>query len=393
MVNWKIRIALVIDGMDPYLGGTEKQLLQFIEKVDKNAFEVTVISLSSSSWFKNNSFPCETVFLGYHGFFSFDIISVLLKFRKLIKQKKFDILQTFFEDSIFLTVAATRFIKKGPTLLCARRDIGLSTEHPWYHSIYRLLRPFAYRFYEGILVNAEAIKQHLVSHENAPESKIILMHNGIDSNVVPVPSPSIFLENGALFWIGLMANLTPVKRIDVFLKALALLREEFGVTDARALIIGDGPQRDELLKMSYDLGLQECVHFIGSIDNVYSFLQHLDVGVLCSDKEGLSNSILEYMACSLPVVATSVGGNTELVGKGNGICVPPADPPALASALATLAQNKSLRLQLGQNSRKILESSYSWEKTMDKYKNYYRGLLGLQDKGAVSDITVRADRG
>jgi len=393
MRSRKLRLALVIDGMDPYLGGTEKQLMQFTEKIDNNSFEVTVISLTSSPWFKNNRFPCETIFLGYHGFFSFNIVSVLLRFRRLLRQRKFDIVQTFFEDSIFLTVGATRFLKRGPTLLCSRRDIGLNSEHPWYHSIYRLLRPYVYRFYHGVVVNAEAIKQHLVTREKVPESKIILMYNGIDSNVAQVPPPSIFREYKSFLWIGLMANLTPVKRIDVFLKALALLHKKLGVIDFQALIVGDGPQRDELTKMSSDLNLQDRVHFLGSVNNVYSFLQHLDISVLCSDKEGLSNSILEYMACSLPVVATSVGGNIELVGKDNGICVPPDDPSALADALATLAKNKTLRLKLGRHSRKILETSYSWDNTMAKYDSYCRSLLGLQGKDLVNGSAFQVGEG
>jgi glycosyltransferase involved in cell wall biosynthesis len=93
------------------------------------------------------------------------------------------------------------------------------------------------------------------------------------------------------------------------------------------------------------------------------------------------------------VVATSVGGNTELVSKGNGICVPPDDPLALADALATLARNKPLRQQLGQNSRKILEGTYSWEKTIAKYIGYYGEMLTFHRQNRVAGMIIQDDRG
>ena len=114
---------------------------------------------------------------------------------------------------------------------------------------------------------------------------------------------------------------------------------------------------------------------MGSVDNVTSYLQYSDIGVLCSDKEGLSNAILEYMACGLPVVATDVGGNSELVDKDNGFLVPPGDPPALAKALYSLIESTELRRRMGAASLDKVKQNYTWEKVIPLWEEYYEGLV------------------
>ena len=118
--------------------------------------------------------------------------------------------------------------------------------------------------------------------------------------------------------IGLVGNLSPVKRVDVFLKALSLIKQGLPELRFKAFICGDGPEKANLLSLAQSLGLTSLVHFEGKVKDIDSYLRLRDIGVLCSDKEGLSNAILEYMAHGLPIVATAVGGNPELVDARNG---------------------------------------------------------------------------
>jgi L-malate glycosyltransferase len=374
-IKKKIKIAFVIDKIDYYPGGTEKQLLNSIEKLDRNMFDLSLICLLPSPYFDKAPPACDRFVLNYSGFLSTKVISVIIRFRNLIHSAKFDILQTYFEDSFFLTVAATRFEKKPPVLICCRRDIGLTTKEPWYHFLYRLLRPLVYYFFDGIIANSEAVKRHLIQNEAVSEKKILVISNGVDSKIIRNKPPAVFREKRCSYWIGVLANLNPVKRIDIFLKSLALLRDKFKINDFCALVMGEGPERERLNKIALELKLEAYVHFVGSIKNVYEYLQYLDVGVLCSDKEGLSNSILEYMACGLPVIASAVGGNCELVGEQNGIRIPAGDPFALASALARLSRDRNLRTQLGKNSIKIVKEKYSWKESVMKYQEYYKSLI------------------
>ncbi len=190
--------------------------------------------------------------------------------------------------------------------------------------------------------------------------------------------------------IGLVANLHPVKRVDVFLRALFLLRQGLPALRFRAVICGDGPERQSLFNLADRLGLGSIVQFAGNVKDVNSYLSRLDIGVLCSDREGLSNAILEYMAHALPVVATAVGGNPELVDDLSGFCVEPGRPEALADALIRLCTDQELRLKLGKASFEKLKSSYSWEKSMRELEDYYiriarrGGCARVQNPGMVS---------
>jgi glycosyltransferase involved in cell wall biosynthesis len=110
------------------------------------------------------------------------------------------------------------------------------------------------------------------------------------------------------------------------------------------------------------------------VSDVPSYLQNIDLGVLCSDREGLSNAILEYMACGLPVIATSVGGNVELVNEENGICISKNSIPELSKSLLKLIENESMRMKMGEASLRKINEKYSWERSMQELEHYYNSL-------------------
>ena len=121
----------------------------------------------------------------------------------------------------------------------------------------------------------------------------------------------------------------------------------------------------------------------------------MDIGVLCSDREGLSNaSTLEYMAAGLPVVATSVGGTPELVDQSNGACTPAGDPAGLARALASLVSSPELRKSKGYISLQRARSHFSWEKSIAETEAYYtRTRLQCEDvimSSAANGLSVPA---
>jgi glycosyltransferase involved in cell wall biosynthesis len=372
------KIAFVIDRIYSGQGGTEKQLIETIRRIDRTAFEPFLICLYATSWNETETSPCKTYVLGYKGFLRFGSLCVVRRFVKLINAEKFNILHTYFEDSLFLAYIASLFTESHPVLLSSRRDIGLGNSEPLAHVVFRRMLPVAYRRFAGILANGNRIRDYAAKVGRLPIERIRVIHNGVTIPANIEPEPSLFLNWPADLWIGVVANLSPVKRIDVFLRALAILREERKIRNFRAVVLGEGPEEQLLLRLRAQLSLEQIVHFPGSVVHVNAYLQRLHIGVLCSDREGFSNAILEYMACGLPVVATSVGGNTELVDTTNGICVSPGDPQALAEALARLAQDKNLRITLGQASKRKVEESYSWQKTMNELQAYYEELLTSQ---------------
>jgi glycosyltransferase involved in cell wall biosynthesis len=191
------------------------------------------------------------------------------------------------------------------------------------------------------------------------------------------------------FLIGTAARLVPVKNHVGVFQAIARLRAK-GV-QARFVLAGDGPLRDELQQVVRDLGIAEQVHFLGDIHNVPEFLNSLDVFVLFSHSEGMSITILESMACGLPVVVTSVGSNPMLVADGDsGYVVPSGDVESLVNALAVLAEDPRKRQAMGLAGRKRIEDSYSVDRMVQIYSDLYDTLGTKQLHSTTPVVSCRS---
>jgi glycosyltransferase involved in cell wall biosynthesis len=173
--------------------------------------------------------------------------------------------------------------------------------------------------------------------------------------------------------LGVVARLDPVKNHLGVFHAIDLLRRQ-GL-DVAIGLAGDGPLRDELEKAARDLGIGDRVHFLGNVKQIDVFYSALDVFVLNSHSEGMSNTVLEAMASGLPVVATAVGSNPELVVEGRtGLLVPPGDVASLADGLARLARLPGQRQAMGAAGRRRAESQYSIDRMVRQYETLYERL-------------------
>lgn len=380
----KIRIAYLIDTIYSETAGTEKQLMGIIERLDRDIFEPYLICMRSSLWMKKNKLPCEVFVLDYNGFIKPSFMRVVKRFLDLLRDKQFHIIQTFFKDSIFVGYLGKLLSPTKPVLLSSRRDIGLGSEEPWYHRIYKVVLPIVNKHFERIVANGENVRDHVAKTEKVPLSKILLIHNGIAISDHAESKPAVFEDIQAKLWIGIVANLKPVKRIDVFLKGIAHLKAICNNIDFKALVLGEGVERERLQDIAREFNLLSTVQFMGEVTNVTAYLQNIDIGVLCSDREGFPNSILEYMACGLPVVATAVGGNTELVDDTNGFCVPPGNPVALAECLVRLVLSSELRKRMGYRSLERVKHCFSWDRIINEWQSHYMSLLGKRDLTSMS---------
>jgi len=371
----KIKIVYVIDYIVMDKAGTEKQLLGLIQRLDRNRFEPWLVCLRRTPWTDSHPLPCSYLILEYRGIIKWNFPLILWQFAKFIQDQRFDIVQTFFEDSIFVAFLAVFFSGTKPSFITSRRDIGLGRSHPWYHFIFKGILPAINRRTHSVAVNGQNVKKFVMENERLQADKIRVIYNGIDVTAPTGHQPEIFQTQPADVWIGITANLNPIKRIDLFLNAFALLKGQCGQRKVRAVVMGEGSEKEKMIALAKRLKIEEDVFFLGSVGNVEDYLQHLDLAVLCSDREGFSNAILEYMTRSLPIVATSVGGNTELVDLTNGICVPTGDTEALAQALKTLVLDPGLRKMLGKNSREKVEKNFSWNKSIQEWQKLYEDMV------------------
>jgi len=142
--------------------------------------------------------------------------------------------------------------------------------------------------------------------------------------------------------------------------------------------VGDGPLYSSLKDYVTEIGLSDLVWMAGDRDDVAELMQLMDVFVLPSLAEGISNTVLEAMATGLPVIATNVGGNPELISEGeNGRLVKVGDEQGLAEAIGELVDNPELRTEMGKKGMERVKSTFNWQRAVSEYLGVYDELLGI----------------
>jgi len=171
-------------------------------------------------------------------------------------------------------------------------------------------------------------------------------------------------------------RLNSLKRLDILLKSWADIVRSPGALECHLLILGEGEESTSLKAQARRLGIEERLSFLGQKENVVEYLQASDVFVLSSETEGISNSLLEAMACGLAIVATDVGGSGEVLQRHqNGLLVKPRNQAQLTDGLLTVLRNQALAEQLGKEARKIVEARYSLDRVTERYIELYNDLI------------------
>jgi glycosyltransferase involved in cell wall biosynthesis len=169
---------------------------------------------------------------------------------------------------------------------------------------------------------------------------------------------------------------------------LHLLREAPDLRERlRLVMVGDGSLRAQALQMLREAQAEQLAWLPGERDNIPEIMRNLDLFILPSLREGISNTILEAMASGLPVVATNVGGNPELMRDGEtGLLVPPADPIAIANAVRLYLENPQKQRNHGMAGRRIVEKQFSLGAMVDGYLSVYDAVLNGKQRLAVADV-------
>jgi glycosyltransferase involved in cell wall biosynthesis len=208
---------------------------------------------------------------------------------------------------------------------------------------------------------AEAQRPYLVDELGHPDDKIRVIYNGVDlaqfrtSTDRGVLAEFGFAENDPV--VGIVAVLRPEKDHVNLLRAARTVVDE--LTNARFLIIGEGPTRPQLEALCTELGITPNVHFAGSRDDVARLLPAIDVFVLTSTSECFPISVLEAMACARPAVCSAVGGVPEVIKDGEtGYLVPPKDPLQLAAGLLKLLRDPQTARRMGSAARARVEAEF-----------------------------------
>jgi sugar transferase (PEP-CTERM/EpsH1 system associated) len=263
------------------------------------------------------------------------------------------------------------------------RDVGdLDGSNVTYQRVRRFYRPFV-SFY---LALSRDLADYLTEIIHVPKSKVLQVYNGVDSvrfHPDPAgqqPPEGCPFDRPAHWLVGTVGRMQTVKDqptlVRAFIHALELdpsLKERLRLT-----LIGDGPLRAECLQLLADAGVADIAWLPGERSDIPEIMRGLDCFVLPSLAEGISNTILEAMASGLPVIATAVGGNADLVASGvTGSIIPAANPEAMAVEIVRLASQRDAAKDMGRAGRDLVERKFSMNAMVAAYQGTYDKLLHL----------------
>lgn len=303
--------------------------------------------------------------------------SLVKKFSRILKEHNVDIIHAHQYTPYFYSVISARLTNCKPKVIF--------TEHgrhqPDKVRIKRVIFNKIFQPFTNLCTGVSAFsKESLVQFEKIPASKIDLIYNGVDLKKFPIKYDKNLIREKLGFnkndtLVGIIARLDPIKDHTTLIDAVSLLKKES--VRLKLIIVGDGPEKSLLMDKINLLDLKNEIVFMGTRNDVPEILMALDIFVLPSIMEAMSVTLLEAMSASLPVAATGVGGNKELITDNiSGKLVPVGNAQSLAAAIKSLLTNPEFARKLGAEARKSVEKNFSFNKMIENYKNAYLKVLG-----------------
>ncbi len=300
-------------------------------------------------------------------------LGIFPRLRRRILQAQPDVVHSFLFHA---NVAARLFASLGSLprqrLICEIQTVEV--ERAWHLTVERYTHPWC-RYVVG---NSPSVVAHLARRAGVPPHRLVLVQGGIDAEPIrradPIDRASLGLnaEAPVVLWTG---RLDPVKRVDdLIFAATQLVRQAIPL---QLLIVGEGPEQPRLQRLVGESGMTDHIHFAGRRSDVPRLLRTADLFVFPSRTEGLPNSLLEAMATGLPIVATNVPGNRDVLADGRtGLLVPPCRPYELAAAMLKLMQNRSLAYRLGAAASRAVDCQFQLRQTHLAYERLYERTVG-----------------
>ncbi len=234
-------------------------------------------------------------------------------------------------------------------------------------------------FTDAILANSKSTASQLLTARKRKSQRIFEVQNAVEENFIErnkirgslVEQFGLSPQN---IWIGSISRLDPRKHFDLLLKGFSLLKEE--VKGIHFLLVGDGPEREGLINITKELGIEKEVTFTGEIPMANTWLKALDIFCFTSADEGLPNVIMEAAAAGLPIVTWRLPFYEELLeNRKTALLVEPGDVAGLKNALLELIQSPELRDQLGQAARRHVLEGFSTERYIQQMTGVYQEIL------------------
>lgn len=364
----KIKVLQIIYSLE--YGGSERLAAFLSYSADKTKYDPAILGLFDSGPLirelkkKNISFYYfeKTGFAGRRIFLLFRIYFFLLK-------EKVDIVQV--HGSYPLTkVLIPALLSKVKIIYTEHAKQSLQTTPKL-----RLMTKFASFFCSGIVAVSYDLKNYLVDEVGINEKKIRVIHNGIDLNKFDPQKRAGDLQvlshkNSNSRYVGVVGRLTEAKDHENLFKAWSKI--DFKGIKAQLVIVGDGEKRDELKNLVNTLGIQKDVVFLGQREEIREIIANMDLMILPSKREGFPLSVLEYMAMGKSVIATKVGGVTEIIEHGvNGYLVPAENSEELANAISNYFLYPEALKKIAIQGQKTVMEKFNAKICLQAYEELY----------------------
>ncbi len=301
-------------------------------------------------------------------------IGLFFRIAAQVRKQRIQVLHCHDELSWFYGAIGGRLGGAGKILLTVHgRRFDMSQRHVWEQKVLAYLST-------AIIGVSSALCEQVVEEIGVARKKVLVIRNGIPLEHLSFEPKRrararkiLGIADDATL-VGCAGRLDPDKNLDLLLEASAdALRT---VPSMKVVLVGEGPSEEHLLKKTAELGLQNTVTFTGLRSDVADILPAFDLYVCSSDREGVSLSILEAMASERPVIATAVGGNTEVIEDGRtGLLIERGNRSALSAAIVALALDQDKRDQLGRQARRAVEENFSIDHMVQEYDHFYRSIM------------------
>lgn len=293
----------------------------------------------------------------------------LLAMRAFLRENRFDVINTHSSTDSWLAAVACKTMADAPPIVRTRHlstAVNTSRSTRWLYE----------KACSLVVVTGEALKTQLIRDNGYPAGQLTSVPTGIDlERFRPQPRDQARTALALpvdVTYIGILATLRDWKGHTVLFEALTQLLPTH--PDLRVLIIGDGPYRDRLDARAKVLGITERLDFVGHRTDAERWLPAIDVFTLPSwGDEGVSQALMQAMACALPIVTTPVGSLTEIIHDGEtGLLVPPRDASALARAIARLLDDPALGARLGAAAHNLAVANCGETLMLDRMETIFR---------------------
>ncbi len=299
------------------------------------------------------------------------------RLREYLLREDIDVLHTHFYKSDLIGLLATR----GTRVKLVTTPHGWSTDAGPALKAYEALDRAAFRWFDAVVPLSDDLHAGLVGRAGPG---LQLIRNGVDlGEIEAVTTPAaeaVAWRAAGEFVVGYVGQLIPRKGLDVLLRAFGAAELPSG----RLVLVGEGPQRGDLVTLARQLGIAPRTEFLGFREDRLALLKGFDVFVLPSRLEGIPRCLMESMAAGVPIVVSDIPGSRDLIGPGpTGLVFPMDDVAALASRL-TECVPAATRRQLAEAGRRFVHERYSATAMATAYARLFRALAAATPGGAAS---------